>query len=155
MQLLPDGGAVLICAPTVHNKTGVFRLRPGQVVRHANRTGTMHPMALKALIGVSNGSSFYTGEVIECKAGDIWSDKKSGAKGIIEKDHWQTQNDSVELGLVAQEKMADTFLNVAATTAMANYGVAPAQKASVSSDNSTDLNQSPEVVVSTEPEPTI
>lgn len=139
VQLLADGGAVLITRPSKENPSanGVHKISAGQFQRIVTRSiGLFNPIAFKALIATCNGSAKLTIEATLCKVGEAWENKVTGEKGTYginadgtakegAKDWTKYSNHAVELGIVGQMKIAELAFGASMNIMAQSYAGAP------------------------------
>ena len=134
VQFTNDGDIAIITDTHAINATGVFVMKGNQAGRILMRAGVPNALALKHLVTLTNGTSKLTVQVEECKAGDAWTNEKTGETGTYEKDWTKLSNHSVELGFAAQMKLVDASLaGMSAGFAPVQRVAAPAPVAAVES----------------------
>lgn len=127
VQLTQEGNLVIITTPSKDNTKGVFVMNAAQTARICQRVGIPSALAVKHIIGLSNGTSKLTIQSEDVKAGEAWTNSKTGETGTYTKDWTKLSNHEVKLGVVAQMKVAEFSLQAAFANPMA---FAPVQTAS-------------------------
>lgn len=134
VQLLPTPDArgnfaVLITKVATNNpsKSGVHAISAGQLQRIVTRSlGFFNAVTFKHIISLCNGAAKLTIDMEECKAGDTWTNVRTGETGTYEKDWIKYSNHAVELGTLGSMKLAE-WSSAASFAQVANQYSAPIQ----------------------------
>lgn len=154
IQLTSEGNIVIITPATKLNPKGVYVMNAAQTARICQRTGVPSPLGLKHIIALDNGTAKLTFIEEECKAGETWTNGKTGADlktGTYEKDWIKSSNHEVQLGFASKqtigaEVIKSMFSNMA--TFAAPVAAPKAQPVAVDStivDNAPDVDTNPAV----------
>lgn len=114
IQLTQDGNLVIISTPTKSNPKGVYAFNANQTVRICQRAGVPHPLGLKHIVALDNGTAKITFQEEECIAGQAWTNGKEGAElktGTYEKDWIKSSNHEVQLGFASKQTIGNVVIN--------------------------------------------
>lgn len=104
--LTNDGGAIIRTAPNEQNKTGIYKIGPKMLDSMVLNAGCDSTQQLKLM---SEGSTL-TYEATLCKAGEQWTNTKTGETGVYGaknggKDHWRPTNYEISLSEARKTQM--------------------------------------------------
>lgn len=146
VQLTQEGNLVIISTPTKSNPKGVYAFNANQTARICQRAGVPHPLGLKHIVALDNGTAKLTFQEEECVAGQAWTNGKEGAElktGTYEKDWIKSSNHEVALGFASKQTIGNVviqsmFSNIGTFAAPSRVAPAPVMVAEVV-DNAPDV----------------
>jgi hypothetical protein len=93
INIYADGNGAIITSKTAENTKGVWSQTANQLARLAKQAGAGSAKELKL---AGKGASFII-EGKHVKAGETYTNEKTGETGVFTKDHFRVENTSIEL----------------------------------------------------------